>query len=149
MSDTDDLEEDDEGNDSILTDRQLKVLLLRSEGYSQQDIADMIGTSRPNISILEKRAHQNIKKAERTLHQCMMINAPISLKVEAGTDIFELPKMVFRAADIKGIKLPVTSIDIIVQLSQISPPLYKDRALKKNVQTFVTKDGKVLVETEE
>ena len=83
----------------LLTKRQLKVLQLRRQGLSQAEVAMKLGTTRSNISILEKRAHQNIQRAERTIHQWMMIQAPISLSLKAGTDVFDLPKMIFEAAD--------------------------------------------------
>jgi Tfx family DNA-binding protein len=138
-----------ESLDSFLTKRQLEVLQLRHQGWSQQEVADRLGTTRPNISILEKRAHQNIERAERTRQQWMMISAPISLKAEAGTDVFDLPRMIFTAADKKGIKLPVTSLDIVVQLWQRSLRLFKERVLEQNVEIFVTKEGEVLVEARE
>jgi Tfx family DNA-binding protein len=136
----------DEGNDSLLTDRQLKVLQLRNEGCSQQEVADILGTTRSNISILEKRAHQNIHRAERTLRQWMMIRAPISLKVKEGTDVFDLPGMIFDAADQRSIELPVTSLDIIVQLRRKSPKLFRKRAVLKDVDVYVTEDGELLVQ---
>ncbi len=40
---------------SFLTERQIEVLQLRHKGLTQQEVADMSGTTRPNICILEKR----------------------------------------------------------------------------------------------
>ncbi len=136
----------EESADSFLTDRQLKVLQLRRQGCSQQDIADRLGTTRSNISILEKRAHQNVARAERTLQQWMMIRAPISLQAKAGTDVFDLPRMIFTAADEKGMRLPVTSLDIVVQLRRRAPRLFKKRALEQDAEIYVTEEGDVLVE---
>jgi Tfx family DNA-binding protein len=132
--------------DSFLTERQVMVLQMRLAGRSQQDVADSLGTTRSNISILEKRAHQNIARAERTLQQWMMLRAPISLQAVAGTDVFELPKMIFAAADEKEMLLPITSLDIVVQLRRRAPRLFKKRALEKDVRIFVTQEGDVLVE---
>lgn len=137
---------DEESLDSFLTERQLKVLQMRLSGRSQQEVADSFGTTRSNISILEKRAHQNIARAERTLQQWMMLRAPISLQAQAGTDVFELPKMIFTAADEKGILLPISSLDIVVQLRRKAPRLFKKRALEKDARIFVTEEGEVLVE---
>ena len=137
---------DEESLDSFLTERQLKVLQMRLSGRSQQEVADSFGTTRSNISILEKRAHQNIARAERTLQQWMMLRAPISLHVQAGTDVFELPKMIFAAADEKHMRLPITSLDIVVQLRRIAPRLFKKRALERDARIFVTEEGEVLVE---
>lgn len=132
--------------DSLLTQRQQRVLQLRLQGCSQQEVADLLGTTRSNISILEKRAHQNIARAERTLQQWMMIKAPISLKAKAGTDIFDLPKMIFEAADQRSMRLPVTSLDIIVQLRRKAPRLFQKRDLQQDAEIFVTKEGEILVD---
>ena len=136
----------DESPDSFLTDRQLEVLQLRRHGSSQQDVADRLGTTRSNISILEKRAHQNIARAERTLQQWMMIRAPITCRVKAGTDVFDLPRMIFAAADEKGMRLPVTSLDIVVQLQRRAPKLFKKRSLEQDAEIYVTEEGEVMVE---
>ncbi len=140
--------ETEEFQDSFLTERQLKVLQLRLQGRSQQEVADLLGTTRSNISILEKRAHQNISRAERTLQQWMMVRAPISLKAKSGTDVFDLPKMIFKAADERSIRLPVTSLDVIVQLRRKAPRLFKKRALQQDAEIFVTEEGDVLVESQ-
>ena len=137
---------DEKSRDSFLTERQLKVLQMRLSGRSQQEVADSFGTTRSNISILEKRAHQNIARAERTLQQWMTLRAPISVKAQAGTDVFELPKMIFAAADEKGMRLPITSLDIVVQLRRKAPRLFKKRALERDARIFVTEEGEVLVE---
>jgi HTH-type transcriptional regulator, fmd operon transcriptional regulator len=133
-------------SDSFLTERQLNVLQMRLSGRSQQEVADSLGTTRSNISILEKRAHQNIARAERTLQQWMMLRAPIYLHARAGTDVFELPKMIFAAADEKQMLLPITSLDIVVQLRRKAPRLFKKRSLERDAMIFVTEEGEVLVE---
>ena len=131
--------------DSFLTDRQVRVLELRLKGYSQQDIADALGTTRSNISILEKRAQQNISRAKLTLHQWMMIRSPISLKISRGTDVFDLPDIIFAAADDKGIHLPITSLDIFVQLKSQAPNIFGKRNIKKDVQIYINEVGDVMV----
>jgi hypothetical protein len=129
-----------------LTDRQIEVLRLRFQGLSQQEVADALGTTRSNVSILEKRAHQNISRAERTLERWKEIRAPISLKIPAGTDIFDVPSMIFKAADEKAIQLPVNSLEVIDQLRAKAPKLFKKRALPVDVQVYVTGRGVLLTE---
>jgi HTH-type transcriptional regulator, fmd operon transcriptional regulator len=135
-----------EGRESLLTDRQYEVLRLRQQGLSQAEVAKSFGTTRSNISILEKRAHDNIERAKRTLQQWMMIQAPISLKVREGTDVFDLPKMIFEAADRRSLQLPTTSLDIIVQLRRKAPQLFRRRAIMKDVEIFVTEEGEILIQ---
>ena len=139
-------DEADDPTHSFLTKRQLEVLKMRHQGLSQQDIAERLGTTRSNISILEKRARQNIDRAERTVQQWMMIRAPITLEAAAGTDVFDLPKMIFAAADKCGIHLPVTSLDIVVQLRRTAPGLFKKRALEKDARIYVNEEGETIVE---
>lgn len=138
--------DDEEYLDSFLTKRQIEVLQMRLAGLSQQEIAEKLGTTRSNISILEKRAYQNIARAERTLQQWLMLRAPISLQAKAGTDVFELPREIFAAADEKHIRLPITSLDIVVQLRRKAPRLFRKRALSRDAMIFVTEEGEVLVE---
>lgn len=144
----DELKEDQLKDDatSFLTERQIEVLKLRSKGRSQQDVADVMGTTRSNISILEKRAHQNISRAKTTLRQWMTIQAPISLKITAGTDVFDIPARIFQAADRMSIQLPATSLDIIVQLRREAPELFKKRSLLQNIEIYVTEDGELIVQ---
>ncbi|MGV8175439.1 MAG: Tfx family DNA-binding protein [Methanothrix sp.] len=147
MSEREDLRRSgEESMDSFLTDRQVEVLQMRLDGLSQQEVADSLGTTRSNVSILEKRAHQNIARAKRTVQKWMMLRAPISLQAKAGVDVFDLPKMIFAAADEKGIRLPVTSLDIVVQLRRSAPRLFKKRALERDAQIYVTLEGEMLVE---
>lgn len=136
----------EEGIGSLLTDRQIQVLRLRLQGLSQQEVAEILGTTRSNISILERRAHQNICRAKRTLRDWIMLRAPIYLRAEAGTDVFDMPGMIFEAADRAGMRLPVTSLDIVVQLRRVAPRLFKKRLLQQAADIFVTGDGEVLVE---
>lgn len=143
---SEEIPEHEESHGSLLTERQLKVLKLRLQGLSQTEVAEMLATTRSNISILEKRAHQNIARAERTLQQWMMIRAPISLQVKAGIDVFDLPGKIFEAADKISLRLPVTSMDIIVQLRRKAPRIFKKRVLERDAEIFVTEDGEILVE---
>jgi Tfx family DNA-binding protein len=130
----------------LLTDKQLSVLRLRARGYSQQEVAEMMGTSRSNISILEKRAHQNIERARITINLWKMIKAPVSVKIPAGTDIFEVPRIVFSSADQKDIRLTVNSLDIIVQLRNKAAQLIRKRAFLSDVDIYVTDNGDILVQ---
>lgn len=76
-----------------------------------------------------------------------MIQAPIKVSVPKGTDLFEIPAVIFAEADLKGFKLPVTSIDIIVQLRTKAPELVQRRALDRDVEICVMQTGELLIDT--
>jgi Tfx family DNA-binding protein len=142
MQDRDEIQ----NSSTFLTERQIKVLLLRHKGCSQQEVAEILGTTRSNISILEKRAHQNIAKARNTLNRWMTIQAPISLKVLKGIDVFDIPAMIFAAADKRSIQLPATSLDIIDRLRKEAPQLFKKRALLQDIEIYVTEEGELIIQ---
>jgi Tfx family DNA-binding protein len=51
----------------LLTDEQLNILGYRFDGLKQEEIARRLGTTRQNVSLIERRARGNIMKAEATL----------------------------------------------------------------------------------
>lgn len=133
------------GPDSLLTSRQATVLKLRRQGLSQQEVAEVLGTTRSNVSILEKRGIQNVARARSTLREWTMIQAPVSIRVPAGTDLFEVPAQVFAEADRAGIKLDVGSVDVVVQIREKAPEALKKRVVVRDLEVAVTEDGVVLV----
>jgi Tfx family DNA-binding protein len=130
---------------SFLTCRQVQILRLRAQGFSQSDIARMMGTTRANISKLERRAHQNITAARKTIHEWMKIQAPIVSQIPAGTDVLQVPDMIFAEADRMGIHLPANSIDLIVKLKAKAPLLFMRPNLPKDVTVFIAVDGQVML----
>lgn len=50
-----------------MTRVQLEVLRLRMTGLTQEEVANNLGTTRQNISLVERRAHRNLEKAEETI----------------------------------------------------------------------------------
>ncbi|KQC15478.1 MAG: Tfx family DNA-binding protein [Methanothrix sp.] len=143
-------DEDEEGeqgtNPSLLTNRQASVLRLRRKGMSQQEVAEQLGTTRSNVSILEKRALQNVAKARATLKEWTMIQAPVSLTIPAGTDVFDVPYLIFSEADKARIKLDIGSVDIVVQIKNKTPEALKKRVIRRDLEVAVTEDGLFLVQ---
>ncbi len=120
---------------SFLTEHQIKILRLRAKGLKQSEIAEMLGTSRANVSILERRALEKIEKARNTLLLWEQINSKISLDVKAGEDIFTVPERLFRKADGLGIKVPYSTAEIIAFLVEHAP--VEDRLAKRDFTLFL------------
>ena len=57
----------DSMKDGLLTERQREVLRYRKQGLTQQQIADIIATSKANVCTIEKSAMENIRRAKETL----------------------------------------------------------------------------------
>jgi len=118
---------------SVLTYRQAQVLALRERGVSQADIAEALGTSRANVSSIESSARENVSKARETVAFAEALRAPVRVRVPAGTDLYDVPQMVYDACDEAGVKVDHTAPDLMkvvgdaagsaVSGRQISTPL--------------------------
>jgi hypothetical protein len=92
----------------FLSDRQFEVLRLRIEkGLSQAEVASMLGTTRENVTIIEKKVRRNIRLAEETLQTYRLLLSVAKIKIEAGTHLIDVPGIVVKAGDSIGIKLKV------------------------------------------
>lgn len=128
---------------SFLTDQQIRILKLRAKGLKQSEIAEMLGTSRANISILERRALEKIEKARNTLLIWEQINSRISVEVKKGEDIFEVPGRLFKLADELGIKVPYSTAEIIAFLVEHAP--VEDRLAKRDFTLFLDAKDKLRI----
>jgi len=59
----------------LLTDRQKEVLKYRKDGLTQQQIGDIIGTSKANICMIQRNAMENIIRAQRCLEWVKQLEA--------------------------------------------------------------------------
>lgn len=128
---------------TFLTDQQIKILRLRAKGLKQSEIAEVLGTSRANISILEKRALEKIEKARNTLLLWEQINSKVTVEVKKGEDIFRIPDEVFKKADKLGIKVPYTTAEIIAFLVENAPIV--DRIAKEDFVLFLDNHDKLRI----
>ena len=129
--------------DSFLTDMQIKVLKLRKKGLTQEEIAKMFGTSRANISMIEKRARENIKKAYNTIKIYNQIMAPLSIEIEEGIDVLKIPDIVFEKADNEGIKVKYNTLELIEFIKEQASEFIEKRTVKKKFKIYVLENGEL------
>ncbi|WP_297436068.1 Tfx family DNA-binding protein [Thermococcus sp.] len=120
---------------TFLTEQQVRILRLRARGLKQSEIAELLGTSRANISILERRAMDKIEKARNTLLLWEQINSKMSVDVRRGEDIFAVPDRLFKKADLLGIKVPYSTAEIIAFLVENAP--IHDRVARRDFTLFL------------
>lgn len=68
----------------LLTGRQREVLRYRKQGLTQQQIADIICTSKANVCTIEKAAYENIEKAKETLEFLYTLDATRLCTIKPG-----------------------------------------------------------------
>jgi Tfx family DNA-binding protein len=130
---------------NVLTRRQAEVLLLRERNVRQSTIADHIGTSRANVSSIEASARANVEKARETIAFAEALSAPVTVEVEVGTDLYDVPKLVYDACDEAGVKVNYTAPDLMKIVSDAAGDAVQGREVRESILVGVTSDGNVRV----
>ena len=130
---------------SVLTRRQAEVLAFRERGVSQADIAEKLGTSRANVSSVESSARENIEKARETVAFAEALSAPVRVTVEAGTDLYDVPNMVYSACDEAGVKVNRTAPEVMRLVGEAAGDAVHGREVRRDITVSVTGDGTVQV----
>jgi len=131
--------------DSVLTRRQAEVLAFRERGVAQADIADHLGTSRANVSSVESSARENVAKARETVAFAEALSAPVQVTVEAGTDLYDVPNMVYSACDDEGVKVARTAPEVMRLVGDAAGDAVHGREVRRDITVSVTGDGTVRV----
>jgi Tfx family DNA-binding protein len=88
-----------------LTYRQMEVLRLRKRGLTQEKVAKLLGTSRENISIIERNAYKVIWAAQATIEAFEALHEDGVLIIPSRTSIYDIPRLIFLRGDALGIKV--------------------------------------------
>ncbi len=131
-------------DESFLTEQQIKVLKLKSKGYSQAEIAKLLGTTRANICTLEKRAMKNLIKAMNTIKIFENL-FPIEISIEKGEDLFDIPKKIFKVADKHGIKIDETTTTLIERIRTLASKRINGRVVEKDFKIRLTRFGSIKI----
>ena len=130
---------------SVLTRRQAEVLAFRERDVSQADIAEKLGTSRANVSSVESSARENIEKARETVAFAEALSAPVRVTVKAGTDLYDVPNMVYSACDEAGLKVNRTAPEVMRLVGEAAGDAVHGREVRRDITVSVTGDGTVQV----
>ncbi|MGD1005545.1 MAG: Tfx family DNA-binding protein [Methanoregulaceae archaeon] len=129
--------------DGLLTDRQMEVLRYRKQGLTQQQIADIINTSKANVCTIEKSAMENIRRAKETLEFLYTLDSTHLCTLAGGTDLFDIPSIIFSEAEKINVKVKYDTISLINHLRESRPRSYKARCLCEDVEVYVTDEGEI------
>jgi len=130
---------------TFFTERQAHVLALRAAGCSQASIARRWGTSRANVSALERTAREKLARARRTLQLADRLFPALSLRCEAGAALVDLPPRLYRAADRAGVKVRADAARVIQHIRERAPDAIERDRLGTPIDLAVTADGALWV----
>ena len=131
--------------ESVLTRRQAEVLALRERGASQAEIADRLGTSRANVSNVETSARTNVEKAHETVAFARALEAPVQVNVADGTDLYDVPSLVYQACDDADVKVNHAAPELMKIVSDGAGSAVTGREVREDLLVGVTTDGEVTV----
>ncbi|MFB6103063.1 MAG: Tfx family DNA-binding protein [Haloplanus sp.] len=130
---------------TALTERQVEVLELREEGYTQREVADELGTTGSNVSAIERAAERNVEEARRTLQLVRTLRSPVRITVETGTSFDDVVDQVYERGDETGTKIAYCRPELYAHLfGRLEPHTTRNR-LDTAVEIGVTREGEVKV----
>ena len=131
--------------ESILTQRQAVVLLLRERGHTQAAIADRLGTSRANVANVEASARENVEKAVETVRVVRAVEAPVKVAIPAGTDIYDVPERVYETANRADIKVAYSAPELVTRILDEAETAVSGRTIDASLTLSVDQEGEVLI----
>lgn len=134
-----------DGGENVLTRRQAEVLTLRERGRSQSEIADRLGTSRANVSSIESSARENIRKARETIAFAEALQAPVRVRIDAETDLYDVPDRVYDACDDANVKVTQSAPDLMKAVSDAAGDAVVGREVTASLVVSVTTNGDINV----
>jgi hypothetical protein len=130
----------------LLTEEQLKILAFRLDGLTQEEIARRLGTTRQNVSLIERRARGNIEKAEMTLRAYRRLQTAATVELVPSTHLVDVPRMLVDAADDAGVKISIDFALVYKQLRDEAGDSISGTRVVKPILLHVLRDGKIDVE---
>lgn len=128
---------------SFLTKRQLTVLRLRQAGLTQEEIARRVKTTRANISLIEKRARENIERSRETIKEWSSVISPVRITIRKGTDVMKIPDIVFDEADRASIHVRCDSIGLITLIKREKGSTITNRIVNEEFEVDIANSGEV------
>ncbi|MFI5450075.1 MAG: Tfx family DNA-binding protein [Candidatus Bathyarchaeia archaeon] len=130
---------------TILTKRQWQVMQLRAKGLTQAQVAKRLRTTRENVTILEHRAHYNVKAARATLAALEQLSKSNEMIIPSGTSIFEATSMILLRGDILHIKLNRNADSLLALLRSKGKGKMRGHHLTSTIRLSIQKDGSVII----
>jgi Tfx family DNA-binding protein len=118
---------------------------LRATGLTQARVAKRLHTTRENISIIERRAHDNLRAAKATLAALEQFSQSEEVVIPSGTSVFEATSMILLRGDVLGVKLNMSADSILAALRSKCKGKIRGHHLTATVKIRIRGDGTVMV----
>ncbi|HIH69999.1 Tfx family DNA-binding protein [Methermicoccus shengliensis] len=131
---------------TFLTPRQVEVMRLRAMGLTQEEVAERMGTTKQNVSSLERRAKRTIERAKRTLRLARMLTAPVWIEAHVGDDIEQLAHEAYRRCDEQDIHIVHDRLELLSLIRKEVGDRVRHRLVVSSFEIAITREGEVLIQ---
>jgi Tfx family DNA-binding protein len=118
---------------------------LRSLGLTQTQVAKRLRTTRENVTIIEHRAHKNLRAAKATLTAIEELSGSMELILPSGVSIFEATSMILRRADVLRIKVKMDADSILATLRAKRRGRIRGHHLIAVIKVKISSDGSLQI----
>jgi Tfx family DNA-binding protein len=108
-------------------------------------VAKRLHTSRENISIIEHRAHANVRAAKATLAAIEDLAETREIILPAGSSIFEVVSIIMLRADVLRIKLENNADSILAAIRSKCKGRIRGHHLTAVVKVNIGDDGSLII----
>ena len=132
---------------TLLTPIQVKVLELRSQGKTFEEIAEILGLSKTTVYTAYKAALKTIEKARNTLKLYVELRGGTYIEIPENTPVEELLSIILKEADVYGIKITERSSNILLKIIRQTKCIDLEQAKTKcKIRIHIDKNGVIEVE---
>ncbi|WP_143702760.1 Tfx family DNA-binding protein [Methanocorpusculum labreanum] len=129
----------------LLTDRQKMVIQYRKDGLTQQEIADLLQTTRSNISLIEKSANENIRLAKEALAYVYSQNSTLICTLAAGSELTREAYSIYKSARQLNIKVQYDTGALINRIMLAVPEKLAGTTVKEDINIYLNSTGIIYV----
>jgi HTH-type transcriptional regulator, fmd operon transcriptional regulator len=97
----------------FLTEKQSRILYLRSRGFTQLEVAKQLKMSRASVSMIEGRARRQVLRSRQTIQYFELVERQYEISVSPGVRLQQIPMVVLQEADKHGIHLRRNMVEIL------------------------------------
>lgn len=131
-----------------LTRRQEEILKLRSKGLSQTTVSRLLGTTRENVALIERRIRRKAKRDLESLTSYLRAVSTVTVSLEKGYTIKDSVDLVMREADRANVKLKTTSTELAEVIKVLGSAIEKG-TISRSLHLFIGREGDLIVLTGE
>lgn len=121
---------------------------MREKGKPLKEIAEKMGTTKSNISAIERSARKNIEKSRRTLELAKVLKTPLIFEINGRIDLFKVPRLIYEKADLEGIKVRKGGPELLKEIREEANAAIENRKVTGTIKVGITREGEIRIEGE-